>query len=628
MRNRQVATGNRSRYEKRARLDPVRNHGMLRPPQFLHAANPQRRTSIPGNLRSHLPQHHNEVRHFRLPRRVFQHGLALRERRRHQNIFRPGHRNLLKHDVRALQPPAFWRARLDVPVRSDNLRAHLLQRLQVQIHRPRPDRASPRQRYSRHSHSRHQRPQRQDRRPHRLHQFVRRLRMVQTRRFDYVIARRHLRHGNLRVHERQQLAHGDQVAHLRDVVQRHRFRRQQRRRHHRQRRVLRPADRHRPPQRLPALDQKFIHPASRVLALVAATLCRHLSSSVSSLAASLFSVSSVLILSSHSPIAFLSSPLAAFNFFLASDAPTPNFNITSATLMSCPAARRACSAADTFFPLASTKIRRARSASFSFVSIMSIIKFSYTCPRRAITAVLSMFNTIFCDVPAFNRVDPVSTSGPTSGAITILASRAAAIRRLDVTATVNAPRARANFIAVTTYGVVPLAVTPTTMSLRVNFLSRNSRSAFRMESSAPSTAPVTARRPPAINASTTFGETPNVGGHSAASSTAIRPLDPAPKYINRPPFRIPLTIASTARAIAVNSRPTTAATLRSSRFINRTISRAVMRSRFLDAAFLCSVNRCSVSWRSCTRFLAGDGIAALYLCAGACCEPAVPWAHP
>src|SRR6266481_2624505 len=535
MRNRQVATGNRSRYEKRARLDPVRNHGMLRPPQFLHAANPQRRTSVPGNLRSHLPQHHNEVRHFRLPRRVFQHGLALRERRRHQNIFRPGHRNLLKHDVRALQPPAFWRARLDVPVRSDNLRAHLLQRLQVQIHRPRPNRASPRQRNPRHSHSRHQRPQRQDRRPHRLHQLVRRLRMVQTRRFDHVIARRYLRHGNLRVHERQQLAHGDQVAHLRDVVQRHRFRRQQRRRHRRQRRILRPADRHRPPQRLPALDQKLIHVVSRFLALVEATLCRHLSSSVSSLPLSSLcplcfriSVTFVLILSSHSPIAFLNSPLTAFNFFLASTAPPPSFSITSATLMPCPAARRACSAADTFFPLASAKIRRARSASFSFVSIMSIIKFSYTCPSRAITAVLSMFNTIFCDVPAFNLVGPVSTSGPTSGAITIFARRAAAIRRLHVTATVNAPRPRANFIAASTYSVVPLAVTPTTMSLRVNFISRNSRSAFRMESSAPSTAPVTARRPPAINACTSFGETPNVGGHSAASSTAIRPLDPAP----------------------------------------------------------------------------------------------------
>src|SRR6266481_3062157 len=528
MRNRQVATGNRSRYEKRARLDPVRNHGMLRPPQFLHAANPQRRTSVPGNLRSHLPQHHNEVRHFRLPRRVFQHGLALRERRRHQNIFRPGHRNLLKHDVRALQPPAFWRARLDVPVRSDDLRAHLLQRLQVQIHRPRPDRASPRQRHARHSHPRHQRPQRQNRRPHRLHQLIRRLRMVQTRRFDHVVARRHLRHGNLCVHERQQLAHGDQVAHFRNIVQRHRFRRQQRRRHRRQRRILRPADRHRPPQRLPALNPKFVHAFSLRCLCRRRALARPFRFFSVVSVSSVSSASSVLILSLHSPSARRKFPPArAINLF-ASPASTPSFNITSATLILCPATRKACSAADTLFPLASAKIRNARSASFSFVSIMSIIKFSYRCPSRAITAVLSMFSTIFCEVPAFNRVDPVNTSGPTSGAITIFASRPTGMRKFEVTATVVAPHARAYFSAPTTYGVVPLAAIPTTTSRRVNFFARKSRSPFRSESSAPSTAFVIARRPPAINACTIVGEVPNVGGHSAASSTPIRPLDPAP----------------------------------------------------------------------------------------------------
>ena len=139
-----------------------------------------------------------------------------------------------------------------------------------------------------------------------------------------------------------------------------------------------------------------------------------------------------------------------------------------------------------------------------------------------------MFNTIFWDVPAFNRVDPVSTSGPTSGAITIFASRPTGMRKFDVTATVIALRARAYFNAPTTYGVVPLAAIPTTTSRRVNLFARKSRAPFRSESSVPSTALVIARRPPAINACTSFGEVPNVGGHSAASSTPIRPLDPAP----------------------------------------------------------------------------------------------------
>src|SRR6266705_2267194 len=121
-----------------------------------------------------------------------------------------------------------------------------------------------------------------------------------------------------------------------------------------------------------------------------------------------------------------------------------------------------------------------------------------------------MFSTIFCDVPAFSRVDPVTTSGPTSDEITIFASRATGMCRFDVIATVVAPRFRAYRIAPSTYGVVPLAVIPTTTSCRVNLLSRNSRSAFRTESSAPSTAPVTARLPPAISACTNFGGVPNV----------------------------------------------------------------------------------------------------------------------
>lgn len=139
-----------------------------------------------------------------------------------------------------------------------------------------------------------------------------------------------------------------------------------------------------------------------------------------------------------------------------------------------------------------------------------------------------MFKTIFCDVPAFNRVDPVKTSAPTSTAIAIFASRASGISRLAITATVVAPRPRAYFIAPKTYGVVPLAAIPTTTSFRFNFNRRKFRAPFAPESSAPSTAPVTARLPPAINATIRFGEIPNVGGHSAASNTAILPLDPAP----------------------------------------------------------------------------------------------------
>ena len=103
--NLQIAAGNCSSYKKRPGLDAVRNHGMFRSVQFFDAANPQRRSAISANLRTHLAQHGNQVGHFRLACRVFQHRLAFRQRRRHQNIFRPRHCNSLKHNVRALQPP-------------------------------------------------------------------------------------------------------------------------------------------------------------------------------------------------------------------------------------------------------------------------------------------------------------------------------------------------------------------------------------------------------------------------------------------------------------------------------------------------------------------------------------------
>jgi hypothetical protein len=73
------------------------------------------------------------------------------------------------------------------------------------------------------------------------------------------------------------------------------------------------------------------------------------------------------------------------------------------------------------------------------------------------------------------------------------------------------------------------------------------------------------------------------------------------------------TIASTARAVAGSSRPTAAATPRSSRFISRTICIAVIRSSFFDAAFRCSVRRCSASKRAARlRFVGWEVIPALY----------------
>ena len=43
-----------------------------------------------------------------------------------------------------------------------------------------------------------------------------------------------------------------------------------------------------------------------------------------------------------------------------------------------------------------------------------IIQLLYVIPSRIIMAVLIMFRTSFCAVPAFMRLEPVMTSGPTA----------------------------------------------------------------------------------------------------------------------------------------------------------------------------------------------------------------------
>src|SRR5690606_11685097 len=63
-------------------------------------------------------------------------------------------------------------------------------------------------------------------------------------------------------------------------------------------------------------------------------------------------------------------------------------------------------------------MRSARTRSFSLVACKSTIKLLYTLPLRIIAVVESMLRTSFCAVPAFMRVEPISTSGPTTGAMT------------------------------------------------------------------------------------------------------------------------------------------------------------------------------------------------------------------
>src|SRR5829696_5541976 len=99
------------------------------------------------------------------------------------------------------------------------------------------------------------------------------------------------------------------------------------------------------------------------------------------------------------------------------------------------------------------------------------------------TAVENAFSTIFWAVPAFRRVEPPITSGPTgtSTRVSTAGTAPAATRPADaspanppaggepiaqVIAAVIAPASRAAARAPSTYGVRPLAVTPITTSIR------------------------------------------------------------------------------------------------------------------------------------------------------------------
>ena len=64
-------------------------------------------------------------------------------------------------------------------------------------------------------------------------------------------------------------------------------------------------------------------------------------------------------------------------------------------------------------------------------------------PNRVMARVVIMLQMSFCAVPAFMRVEPATTSGPTSATISMSAARPSGEPGLQVIPTVLAPRPRA-----------------------------------------------------------------------------------------------------------------------------------------------------------------------------------------
>ncbi len=219
---------------------------------------------------------------------------------------------------------------------------------------------------------------------------------------------------------------------------------------------------------------------------------------------------------------------AASSFARASDESIPASRETMATLASPSADESARSTCSGEAPVADPTMRLTRARSFSFVAETSTMRLPKVLPSRIIETVESVFKTSFCAVPALSRVDPTRNSGPTTTTTGWSTSASSSEPWAETTHAVRAPARRAASIAPTTYGVLPLALTPTTMSSSPTARAATSLPPASRSSSAASCSRGGALTPPATSDITVPGGTEKVVSHSDASSAAILPDDPAP----------------------------------------------------------------------------------------------------
>ena len=239
-----------------AGFDPIRNDRMIRAVQSVDTLDSQRVGADAFDPRAHRDQTGGQIADLRLPRRIGQHGSAVGQAGRHQQVFRRADRHEREDDLRAAQPP------VDPPVDITRVqvepRAHLFQALQVQIHRAGADRAAAGQRYPRLPDTGQQRAEHEDGGAHFADDVVGCLGIR-----DRAADRQHppgIAHGiDGDAVLRQQRAHGLDVGEARHIAEYQAIRRQQPRRHQRQGGVLCPADRDFTRQRPSAANSDPVH---------------------------------------------------------------------------------------------------------------------------------------------------------------------------------------------------------------------------------------------------------------------------------------------------------------------------------------------------------------------------------
>ena len=139
-----MAAGDRTCDQERTGLDPVGLDVEFGAVQTFDTVDDDPVRTGADDPGAHAIQEIREIRDLGLPGGVLEHRLPVREDRRHHEIFRARHRNLVKHQVGAAEP---LRLGADIAVFDFDGRAQGAQTGHVQVDRSGADRTAARQRH-------------------------------------------------------------------------------------------------------------------------------------------------------------------------------------------------------------------------------------------------------------------------------------------------------------------------------------------------------------------------------------------------------------------------------------------------------------------------------------------------
>ena len=254
-----VAIGDGSSDEERASLDAIGNDGVGGAVELFDAVNLQSGGVVAFDVRAHFAEEMDEVGNFRFASGVLENGGAFSERGSHQKVFSTGNGDFFEHDVGSLEAPVIGNFGLNIAVFRGDGGAHFFQGREMQIDGTRTDGAAAGKRDVGLTGTRDSGAESEDGSAHGFDEFVGRHSVGEGFGFDGEGGGRKGRRGDMGRHEGEKLAHGDDVANLRDIVEGDRFACEEGGGHQRESRVFRAADFDSAVKRLATSNAEFIH---------------------------------------------------------------------------------------------------------------------------------------------------------------------------------------------------------------------------------------------------------------------------------------------------------------------------------------------------------------------------------